>query len=65
MDSSRVAPSGVYTHRSDIPRYRMCQHQPNMMYANVVDRMPNANLGGIAANVEAVSSDEENNPAGQ
>jgi hypothetical protein len=38
MDSSRVAPSGVYTHRSDIPRYRMCQHQPNMMYANVVER---------------------------
>lgn len=37
MESSRVAPKGVYTSRNDIPRYRMCQHQPNMMYANVID----------------------------
>lgn len=26
LDSSRVAPLGFYSNRTDIPRYRMCQH---------------------------------------
>lgn len=54
-DSSRLAPKGVYTSRNDIPRYRMCQHQPNMMYANVID---NARLAA-PANPDPVSSEDE------
>lgn len=56
MESSRVAPKGVYTSRNDIPRYRMCQDHPNMMYANVID---SARQAQALANPDPQSSDEE------
>lgn len=59
IDSSRVAPLGFYSNRTDIPRYRMCQHQPNAMYANVVDSGRQA-MAQLAPADENGSSDEDN-----
>lgn len=36
QNSHRLAPSGLYTSRTDIPRYYMCPHT-NMMYAHVLE----------------------------
>lgn len=36
LGSSRVAPSGFYTKRTDIPRYRMCNDNVPLNFAHVI-----------------------------
>ena len=36
IDSKRIAPSGTYTSRKDIPRYFMCPHS-NQMYGHIIE----------------------------
>lgn len=36
VDSRRVAPMGLYTNRTDIPRYRMCNDNVPLNFAHVI-----------------------------
>lgn len=44
MDSKRIAPSGLYTNRDDIPRYRMALNNGIPLNVATVIQNPNQEL---------------------